>query len=532
MKSSFEVRPWHFSIPAIGYEQDVTLPHTWNITDQVMHYRGEAVYETSLPIGEECRNKRVFLCFGAAFHSAAVYVNESLAGSHTRSGYTPFRIEITPFIRFGQDNQIKVIVSNAPNSQMLPFEKEFDWADDGGLIRQVTVEISDQDGFSALCVSYRLNKMDHATCNGQLFVHAAFWDGKCREAVITVTDAQTGKTLFKEARCLGQETAVLPFTGLNLWDVGSPHLYRVSVTTSNDTATQRIGLRRVEIKDDIITLNGKQVFLKGCEWMPGSNPDYGMAEPIACSIKFLAQLKNSGCVFTRFHWQQDDAIYDWCDENGLLVQEEIPYWGSPKEATALQLDIAKQHASEMVLSHRHHPSIICWGVGNELNGTDERTIAYVDQMYAFLKSLDDSRFVNYVSDTLGKPENEQKDDATLHGDIPMWNDYLGLWQPCSDIASRIKKTAAKCQKRPLIISEFGLCEPAFDGGDERRAQILTQRVAIYHSIENIAGYVWFSLNDYRTQYGECGEGKFRKRIHGSTDLYGKEKPFYQVLCRM
>lgn len=109
----------------------------------------------------------------------------------------------------------------------------------------------------------------------------------------------------------------------------------------------------------------------------------------------------------------------------------------------------------MVLSHRHHPSIICWGVGNELNGTDERTIAYVDQMYAFLKSLDDSRFVNYVSDTLGKPENEQKDDATLHGDIPMWNDYLGLWQPCSDIASRIKRPPQSAKNDRLSFQNLG-----------------------------------------------------------------------------
>ena len=118
----------------------------------------------------------------------------------------------------------------------------------------------------------------------------------------------------------------------------------------------------------------------------GSHPDYGMAEPLEHSIKSLSQLKNAGCVFTRFHCQQDTTLFDWCDENGLLVQEEIPYWGSPKKATPLQLTIAKQHADAMVHYHSHHPSIICWGVGNELGGRQKETMQYVDKMYGYFKT--------------------------------------------------------------------------------------------------------------------------------------------------
>lgn len=72
----------------------------------------------------------------------------------------------------------------------------------------------------------------------------------------------------------------------------------------------------------------------------------------------------------------------------------------------------------------------------------------------------------------------------------------------------------------------------FDWCDERRAEILRQRVAIYNRLSRLAGYVWFSLNDYRTQYGEYGEGRLRQRIHGSTDLYGAEKPSYRVFAQL
>ncbi|MDE6412946.1 MAG: hypothetical protein K2K42_03500, partial [Eubacterium sp.] len=246
----------------------------------------------------------------------------------------------------------------------------------------------------------------------------------------------------------------------------------------------------------------------------------------------LKQLKNAGCVFTRFHWQQDDSLFDWCDENGLLVQEEIPYWGYPKQATALQLDIAKQQADEMVYFHANHPSIICWGVGNELGAETELTIEYVDNMVAYFKSLDSRRLVNYVSNSISRNENVDKDDAALHGDIAMWNDYLGLWEPSDDIENHMIRTCKKAKGMPLLVSEFGLCEPHFKGGDKERARILKERLEMYARIDNICGYMWFSLNDYRTHCGEAGEDKMRQRVHGSTDLYGNEKPSYRLLCEL
>jgi beta-glucuronidase len=92
------------------------------------------------------------------------------------------------------------------------------------------------------------------------------------------------------------------------------------------------------------------------------------------------------------------------------------------------------------------------------------------------------------------------------------------------------RTCKKVKGMPLLVSEFGLCEPAFKGGDEERSRILKERLAMYAEIPNICGYMWFSLNDYRTHCGEEGEDKLRRRIHGSTDLYGNEKPSYRLLC--
>lgn len=529
MRYSISLNKWDFSISKLNYKIQVTVPHTWNVDDNVMKHRGSAEYETVVNIDEGLKNKKVFISFGAVYHTAKVYINGELAGEHGRSGFTPFKFDATDKIIFGAENVIKVLVDNTHIEEMLPHMNDFDWADDGGIIRKAELQFVESDGIEYIRAEEKITSIDGDKCSGSLVIKTAFLDGKAKSGTVKIIDYLDNKVIIeKHFDSIGNEITV-DFENLKLWRCKEPNLYRVAIETENDYYEIRTGLRTIEVKGESILLNGKEIYLKGCEWMPGSHPDYGMAEPLEHSIKCLKQLKNAGCVFTRFHWQQDDALFDWCDENGLLVQEEIPYWGYPKQATPLQLDIAKQQADEMVYFHSHHPSIIFWGVGNELGAETDPTIQYVKDMVSCFKSLDARRLVNYVSNTLSRVENADKDDATLYGDIAMWNDYLGLWEPSDDIKNHAIRTAKKAKGMPLIVSEFGLCEPHFKGGDKKRAEILKQRLELYNKIDNIKGYMWFSLNDYRTHCGEAGEDKMRQRVHGSTDLYGNEKPSYSLL---
>lgn len=526
MKKIIDIKNWNFKISSLKYEKAVTLPHTWNVDSNtdVQAYRGIAEYETAICV-DDTADKKAVLYFGCAYHTANLYVNEKFAGRHTGSGNTPFEFDITEFLKKGQ-NIIRVTVDNYKSSAMLPHNLDYDWADDGGLTRDVKLFIFDKSDLISFDVTYAIEKMTDKYCSGTLNLVI---NSVPQPVTIELSDYKTNKTVISESAFI-DGTISIPFTNLSLWDTENPNLYTVKTRTSDDELTKRIGFRTIEIKGSKVLLNGKEIYLKGCEWMPGSHPDYGMAEPIEHSIKCLSQLKNAGCVFTRFHWQQDTSIFDFCDENGLLVQEEIPYWGFPKKATPLQLEIAKKQADDMVRYHSHHPSIICWGVGNELGGREKSTIKYVDDMYRYFKSKDNSRLVNYVSNTMHKKMIFQKDDAALHGDIAMWNEYLGTWIPCKNVEKAIIATHNRCKDKPSMVTEFGLCEPYFKGGDEKRAEILLERIPIYKSLPNMVGYVWFSLNDYRTHCGEAGQGRFKQRIHGSTDFYGAEKPSYKLFA--
>ena len=158
----------------------------------------------------------------------------------------------------------------------------------------------------------------------------------------------------------------------DLWHFDFPNLYRVSAGLySNGRLTHErgssFGIRNVEVKNGLFYLNGEPMRLMGVEWMPGSDPRYGMAEPEAIMRRTLQDMKELNAVLTRFHWQQDPFVFEFCDRNGILVQEEVPAWG-PRTMKGSFDDIQLSQMKEMITAHYNHPSIYAWGICNERRG--------------------------------------------------------------------------------------------------------------------------------------------------------------------
>src|SRR5258708_32872410 len=132
------------------------------------------------------------------------------------------------------------------------------------------------------------------------------------------------------------------------------------------------GVRNLETKGNGFDLNGERVKLMGAERMAGSNPEFGMAEPSRWITHDHDDLKHLNCVFTRVHWPQDKRVLDYCDRNGILMQSEIPAWGYDTfagmgaEPNADILQNALEQLGEMIARDRNHPSIVSWGLCNEI----------------------------------------------------------------------------------------------------------------------------------------------------------------------
>lgn len=542
-----KLEAWKF---AIGETQDclanakmVTVPHTWNVEEGTYEYAGSGWYAYQLTMSKTVEGSRYWLEFGAVYHDAWVYVNGNLAGEHLHSGYAAFTVEITDYIRAGE-NQIVVRADNSFSEEMLPYKRSFDWANDGGLIRNVYMyetKVGRISGVHTICepilawtgkrqrggsalwgVDFELDIRECGAC-------AVKSDWKIKWKLYSVGNA--GLAAEGGAPVTAGENQVVRqiLDNVTYWHFDAPVLYMLELELCcgdvvQDTYKMKIGFRKIEVCAEQLFLNGEPVRLCGTEWMPGSDPQYGMAEPTEQLYKMLSILRKTNCVYTRFHWQQSEEVYEWCDENGMLVQEEIPFWGpDPEAAGETQWEIFRQQIQEMVCAKNNHPCLISWGVGNELTAQHPDTIRYIKRAIGYVRKLDSSRLVNYVSNSyFGEPQK----DGVQYGDIMMLNEYIGTWITDYEAPEVLERVCRENPHKPVLISEFGLCEPAFSGGDARRTQIIAEKMEIYRQFPAIIGTIYFCLNDYRTQIGEEGEDAEKRRVHGSTDLTGQPKDSY------
>ena len=519
---------------------EVTIPHTWNVEEETQDFCGTGWYEYDFDGQEEWKGKKIDLYFHAAYHDAAIWLNGMEMGRHCGSGYTPFTVRLDErILRYGCSNRIIVRVNNEYSEEMLPVLRSFDWANDGGLIRDVEMVITGRNKIHNVNIYAQPESIE----TGERRECA---DGKI---LMLLQSELEDKTVGMRWQILGEGGSILldgsrenlpeeckiemnEIKNVMLWHFDNPKMYTINISLVKgeqveDEVSIAFGFKDFRIEKERFILNGEPVRLCGTEWMPGSDPAYGMAEPKKQLEKMLKILKESNCVLTRFHWQQDEFVYDWCDRNGILVQEEVPFWGQ-LVPTQEQYQMFEQQAREMIDAHVHHPSIVSWGVGNELKAQEEACGEYVKRAVDFCHSYDFTRPANYVSCTMFvNPER----DAMVLSDVMMANEYIGTWNAGLEQYEDVKRIVNACKDKPMIMSEFGLCEPAFSGGDERRDSIFLEKMSTYRKFPAIAGTIYFSLNDYRTQIGETGEGRMRRRIHGSTELCGEPKPSYWSVVR-
>jgi beta-galactosidase len=530
--------------------QSVDVPHTCQVDPSDADYRGAAWYRRSFDVPGAWRHSAVRIEFEAVFHTATIWVNGQPAGEHTRKGYTAFTLDITPFLRWGEINVVTVRVDNAFNDHMLPRGRSSDWAHDGGIYRPVQLLVTPKTFVERVDVEA---VPDLARGEGKLTITAYArnagskrWSGR---ASFQVFDEETGLVvltnseptdLFIEAGAV--QTALLhaALPHAKLWHFDHPNLYRTdfSITDEHESHqfTTTFGVRKLEVKDGKFHLNGEHVRLMGVERMAGSNPEFGMAEPEEWINHDHADMQHLNCIFTRVHWPQDKRVYEYCDRHGILMQIEVPAWGYDTFAgmgAAPDADIMQnglEQLQEMIARDRNHPSIVVWGLCNEIYGQNPPAYQFAKRMLEEAKKLDPGRLCSYASNSLG--ETPERDVAGLMDFIEA-NEYFGSWQqgPPEAVAKHLDDLHAAFPDKPVVISEYGYCACTEDRpeGDGHRIDILRSHDAVIRSKDYVGGAIFFCYNDYRTHVGDRGIGVLKQRVHGVVDVYGRPKPSYEVL---
>jgi beta-galactosidase len=534
--------------------QGVTVPHTWQITQDSAEHFGTAWYRRTLEVPRVWSDQIVRIEFEGVFHSASVWLNGSEVGKHLRKGYTAFDFDITRFLHPGSENVLVVMVNSDFDSRMLPRGHSSDWTHDGGIYRPVSllitprvyVERVDVDavpdlasGVANVDISVVVRNSSGRDFKGQLSVHAV----EQNTGLTALQDSNASSLSIAAGATVTHSLPVFKIANPKLWHFDAPNLYFLSICLEGQGIahefTTAFGIRSIEVKDGSFWLNGERVRLMGVERMGGSNPIYGMAEPDSWIDHDHDDLKNLNCVFTRVHWPQDKRVLDYCDRHGIFIQTEVPTWGPDtfkdmKDEPDLEImQNGLEQLQEMIARDRNHPCIFSWGLCNEINEINEQNPAanqFAKRMYEEAKKLDPRRLRSYASKLAQKNPGS---DISQVMDFIEWNEYYETWYGGTpeDLRRNLEEIHQAFPDKPIVISEYGYCActPDRPEGDNRRIQILRDHTRVCRDTKYVGGLIFFCYNDYRTHIGDKGTGVMKQRIHGVVDLFGTRKPSYSVL---
>ncbi len=349
--------------------EKVNIPHTWNAIDGQDggndYYRGTCWYGKTFKKPKINSGDQVYLEFRGANSTAEVWLNNTKLSRHD-GGYSTFRVNITEVLT--EENELVVSVDNEPNDRVYPQKADFTFY--GGIYRDVYMVIVSESHFD----------MDYYGGSGlqittEIYEKTAsvylksYVSGEAESVRYTIEGVGDIEVPVNNGVASGH--IVIP--EVRLWDgVEDPYLYEakaelVKVGNVVDKVESRFGCRTFSFdKDKGFILNGKPYPLRGVS-RHQDRRGVGNAITKEMMIEDMEIIKEIGANTIRLaHYQHDQYFYDLCDEFGMIVWAEIPYitehMPNGRENTITQM-------TELIIQNFNHPSIICWGLSNEISVT-------------------------------------------------------------------------------------------------------------------------------------------------------------------
>ena len=361
---------WQFT--RNGKTINVDLPHDWDIYEAPDPATGATKEGGGWYPGGKGEYRKTFktpkgdvvrLHFEGVYQKAEVFVNGQKAGQHAY-GYTPFTIDVTPYLyQDKRDNEVVVQVNNSeqPNCR---------WYSGSGIYRHVWLETKGRQYIDEWSV--RVTTPDIHTVNIKAEVVMA--DGK-RQPI--------EKTIHVE--------------NPHLWSPDDPYLYTTTIEAEGDVMPVTYGIRTIEYSAEKgFVLNGKPLRINGA-CLHHDDGVLGAMAFDAAEIRKVRLMKEAGFNLIRTaHNPTTRAFLDACDSLGMLViGEAFDGWRTaknPYDYSTLIDSCYREDIHAMVQRDRNHPSIICWSLGNEvIERKDIRVITTARQLKQAILEMDDTR---------------------------------------------------------------------------------------------------------------------------------------------
>lgn len=423
-KYNFDLE-WNFSYSSgnsyedkngAAFKEKVNLPHDFSIglertpmapSNEAGGFflGGIGTYQKEFNVTDDKKGKEFLLVIEGAYMNAEVYINGNLAMLHPY-GYTEFHVRLTPWIKYGETNKIKIVVNNnaMTNSR---------WYSGSGLYRHVWMMVSEPIYLSPWSVSITtpVATKDMAKVNVEVAITNELQIEKQISLVTTLFNKNGEEVANNISGILlstNKETELnqeLIVESPQLWNLEAPTLYEaITQIKCDDILIDEIkttfGIRTISFSvENGFQLNGETIKLKGgC--LHHDNGPIG-----ACSFDYAEErkvrlMKEVGYNAIRTaHNPPSTALLDACDRLGVLVMDEaFDCWRLKKNSNDYHLyfeDWWKKDLEAMIFRDRNHPSVIMWSVGNEIGerNCSSEGAKLSKEISDFARSLDDTRAI-------------------------------------------------------------------------------------------------------------------------------------------
>ena len=534
----------------------VNLPHTWNAIDGQDggndYTRGLCWYVKTLSREEIPQNKRLFLEINGANSSADLYVNGAHIAHHD-GGYSTWRADITDAAGTSGDVLLVLGVDNSAKETVYPQMADFTFY--GGLYRDVNLIAVPESHF------------DLTYYGGPGIAVTPVMEGDDARVTthVYLTDAQPSQTLhyvlrdgedreIAHADLSAQQTqweTVIPKA--HRWDGRKdPYLYTAEVTLLDgyvglDRVSARFGCRSIAIDPQKgFFLNGRSYPLHGVSrhqdrWGIGNAllPEHHREDmDLICEV---------GANTIRLaHYQHDQFFYDLCDERGMIVWAEIPY-------ISRHMNRADENAvaqmKELITQNYNHPSIVVWGLSNEITMTmtDEADMLRVHRALNDLCHEMDKTRLTTLAAVSPCPINAM----VVHiPDVVSYNHYFGWYGGDPSMNGPwFDRFHEAYPNTPIGMSEYGCEALNWHTSDPRQGDYTEEYQAHYHEelIRQLftrpyiwATHVWNMFDfgaDARAEGGENGQNhkglvtfdrKYKKDAFYAYKAWLSDEPFVHL----
>ena len=425
---------WQFRYSPDSKWDKIQVPGEPAMQGYAIEHDKPFTYRKSFTVPADYAGKHTILRFDGVYSYARLFVNDTFVREH-HGGFTRWDTDITPFVRPGKKNEIRLEVTDRLDD--ISYASGYAHHPIGGILRDVTLFALPE---TCLYDFYAETHLDAAYEDAVLKIGYSSPVAGGAEVAYTLTDPSGRRYPLAQSRFPLEEGGnmnELPVKNPLKWDAEHPNLYTLTITLSKDGKEigrfdRRIGFRDVKIETDRMLVNGMPVKLRGA-CRHDIHPTLGRTTTAELDSLDVILFKRSNMNFVRTsHYPPTERFLEYCDRYGIYVESEtavcfVDTYRQKNYAPGKTQDSAEftprylSQCREMVKSFRSHPSILFWSIGNEsVYGTN------FQQCWDWVKATDKTRPVIFSYPGSVGEKKPVYDILSMHyqdvnGNLNQWN---------------------------------------------------------------------------------------------------------------